>query len=235
MQTDEERRLRALPARAPLELASELAELNARELKGDAVRAPRVTLHLRSGRDVAGVVLAASREGVVVQTGGGATRHDPPRDATYVQLGSVEAITVHAAPAHFEQLSGGRPSPFLEDAPTLLAARRALEEHRKAVAAHLGVELTWSAVGIESLGTGEPIRALVELSRRAAVALESAAGDDMGKHAIATRVRRVTLRAGETAGVTLDGDQLSFSAPLERGATAVPDVAELTSNVEALF
>jgi hypothetical protein len=62
----------------------------------DAGTAPRLTLHLRNGRNVVGWLLDMSREeGVILMR-----NSDADGDSTYVALAAVDALTLHDADLH---------------------------------------------------------------------------------------------------------------------------------------
>lgn len=235
---DDERRLRSLSARALDELVEDLAQLQQRELRGEPVRVPRVTLHLSSGRELSGMVLQLTqlRHGAAVLVRTGAqTRHEAGADATYVPLSAIEALTVHEAASHAEALSRGAPEPSsLEPPPTRLAARRAVEGHRRELTALLLQDLGWE-VGIDGTPDGEPLRALVRLSADVASALKATAGDELGRSAITSSLQRVVLVNGQPAGVALEEGVLRVTSPFHQGPGGQLPPRELRAAIEKLL
>ena len=235
---EDERRLRSLPARALDELLEDLAGLQVRELRGEPVRVPRVTLHLHSGRELGGVVLQLTqlRHGaaVVLRTGE-QTRHDAGSDATYVPLSAIEALTVHDAASHAEVLSRGGPTPLhAEPPPTRLAARRAVQGHHQELTALLQHDLAWEA-GIDGTPDGEPLRALVRLSADVAGALKASAGDELGRSAIIASLQRVVLVNGKPPSVALVDGALRVTSPIHEGPGGQQSPAELRAAIEKLL
>ncbi len=143
MMRDDFRKLRSLPPRPPVQVLESLRSASAAELKGTAENAPRVTLHLASGREVYGTVigLVETRNGtdaVLLQTGGD-RRYDLGSDATYVAITSVEAVTVHEATAWVDLLAGGK-LVTVDSPPTKLGARRTIDQDRQRVSKVAGKE-----------------------------------------------------------------------------------------------
>lgn len=235
---DDERKVRALAARALDDLVTTLADANVRELEGRE-RAPSVTLHLRSGRDVTGVVLRELSDRqtswVLVQTGK-RSRHEPANDVTYVPLAAIEAITVHEAPSHLPLLAPGGASAqsvLAEPAPSKLDARRTVTQHGREASFHLGREIAWSAPNEPS--EPESLRALVTFSSLVLEALKDAARDPMGKDAIGSKLREVVIADGPSCAARLDGDVLRCTATFAQGTRGQLSRHELKSRIESLF
>lgn len=155
----------------------------------------RTILHLRSGRDASGVVaeiVAGRSEDLIVLV-----REDR---STFIPFSALEAVTV----------DGVRPT-AKEEPPTRLAARRLVEEHARRMSKALGVDIEVKAP-FDETEAGEAMRALVERSEAAAKAIEGAARDEMGKSAIASRVKKVVMTDDVGLSVWLDGDTLAFGA-----------------------
>lgn len=117
---DDERRLRELPPRSLEDLLCDLARANVSELRGEHAllsQRPRVTLHLRSGRSLSGMVTQATRD--ALEAGGGScritfqedakTRGEPPCDLVYLATDAIEAVTVHDAGRHARVVAGEEP------------------------------------------------------------------------------------------------------------------------------
>jgi hypothetical protein len=201
---DDFRKLRSLPARPTSDLFEVLKSAGAAELKGTAEDAPRVTLHLASGRDIYGTVvgMADNRYGtstVLMQTGGD-RRYELGGDATYIAMASVEAVTVHDATVWADLLAGGKLA-AVDPPPTKLGAKRAIEHDRERASKAAGKELTWSAQ-LENVD-GEVLRILVAMSNQLASIVEGLAKDDLGRAALAG-LRGATLEHNDTLNVRSD-------------------------------
>lgn len=205
--------LKGLEARNLEDLLSRLAEFDKLREKGESVRQPTVTLHLRSGREVQGVLLELRSEHrgsttVVLQTLSGDTRRST-LDATFVRLESVDAITVHEFPALF------KPPPGAPPPPTKLELKRKLAERQAALAAILGtpleLEVIWDSLPPEP----EALSALHTLGTRAFGVLEEVARELLGLEALRNQVRKVRLSVGVSSQVSREGQTLQL-------VTAVP-------------
>lgn len=235
--SQDERRLRSLPARPLDELLEALAALQGRELRGEPVTVPRVTVFLTSGRELSGTVLqyTALRHGAVVLVRTGAlSQYDVGWDASYVPLSAIEAVTVHDAASHAGALSPGGLSPSAEPPPTRLGARRAVESHHRELAARLRGEIAWSA-SIDEMPDGEPLRALVRCSHDVASALEAAGRDELGRTTILARIQRVRIEHGEAEHVGLEGDMLRVTGPFLKGEAPRRSIEELRAAIERLI
>ncbi len=223
---DEHKRLRALPARPTDEVLAALASVSADAGKSSE-GLPVVTLHLASGRDLTGCVVAlGDRRGttVVVMQTGSSGRHDAGSDATYVALGSIAAVTVHDAASIAEALAGGALHTN-EPPPTRLAARRSVLEDSGRLSNALGTQIVYR-VDIDGTADGEPMRSLTEASRRTCSVLIAVAGDDMGRQALA-QVREVAVEVGGIANARRNGGTLLVTADNR------VDPAELLKVIEA--
>lgn len=235
---DDERKVRALAARTIDDVITALANANVRELEGRE-RAPSVTLHLRSGRDVAGIVLRELSDRqtswLVVQTGK-RSRHEPANDVTYVPLAAIEAITVHEAQSHLPLLApagASAHSPLAAPAPSKLDARRTVTQHGREASFHLGKEIAWSAPNEPT--EPESLRALVTFSALVLEALKDAASDAMGKDAITTKLREVVIADAPSCGARLEGGVLRCTATFAQGTRGQLPRHELKARIETLF
>src|SRR5437868_2360828 len=130
--TDGEKVLRELTARNPERLLEELGDLARRIRAGEALRRPRVTLHMASARDLSGFVLDVAHEN-------GATAvllHTPPEwNVAHVPLKGIEAVTVH------DVLGLSRPPSDAAPAPSRLELKRRLIGAESAIAVHIGAPI----------------------------------------------------------------------------------------------
>ncbi|WP_224247822.1 hypothetical protein [Hyalangium gracile] len=200
-----EKALEELEASTLEELLARLAEQQSPRARGEPVRPPRVTLHLRSGRDVHGVLLEQrdDRRGgktVVLQAQSADARRLEP-DALFVRLEAIEAITVHDLPT-MAQLPKGEPPP-----PTRLELRRKLTERQASLAATLGTPLELE-VDWEQHESPEALAALDALGTRAFAVLEELSRELLGLESLRTKVRKVRLSVGSAAQARLEQQTL---------------------------
>ncbi|MFL5344455.1 MAG: hypothetical protein ACJ8AT_06665 [Hyalangium sp.] len=194
-----EKALKSLEARTLEELLTRLAEIQALRAKGEPVRLPQVTLHMRSGRELQGFLLEQRddhRSGklVVLHALSTDARRTEP-DAIFVRSESIESLTVHDLPSLANPSRGGPP------APTRLELKRKLAERQASLASTLGtpleLEVDWERISQEPEG----LAALETLSTRAFSVLEALARDVMGLEALRTNVRKLRLEVGSSAQV----------------------------------
>lgn len=185
--TDPRRRaLWAIEPQSIDRVLNELASLAEREKRGDEVHVPSVTLHLRSGRDVRGAVLALGRESsVLFQSGDG--------DAMHLASSSIEALTRH------DVARAARAPDLSKEAPTKLELRR-----RTAA-------LSPPTAIAEEDPDDDARRALDALVTELSALLASLAEDPLGREAIAEKIARIELRLGSAAAVSLSGGTLTLT------------------------
>lgn len=193
-----EKALKSLEARTLEELLTRLTELQALRAKGEPVRLPRVTLHLRSGRELQGFLVEQREEGrsgktVVLHALSSDARRAEP-DAIFIRNEVIEAITVHDLPSLAQPPRGGPPPP------TRLELKRKLAERQSSLASALGTPLELE-VDWERINEPETLAALDTLSTRAFGVLEALTRDVMGLEALRTNVRKLRLEVGASAQV----------------------------------
>jgi hypothetical protein len=154
--------------RSPRRLLEELAGAAARLAAGGKPR-PRVTLHLVSGRDLAGRLVGFGEDGgsavALVHVGGDA-------DVAHVRIDQVAAVTVH------EPLAPARPA----EAPGRLELARRAAAREKALAAALGQALP---IALESGVAGDAdLHAIAALIAVLGDALASVLADPLGVEAV---------------------------------------------------
>jgi hypothetical protein len=200
--------LKGLEARTLEELLSQLGEFDKLRAKGEPVRLPTVTLHLRSGRDLQGVFLEQREDRggktvVVLHALSGDARRPQP-DALFIRLEAVDAITVHEFPGLFQPAPGAPPPP------TKLELRRKLAERQASLAATLGtpleLEVDWDTLPPEP----EALGALDTLGARAFGVLEELTRELLGLEALRTQVRKVRLTVGPAAQVLREQQTLQL-------------------------
>ncbi|MBN1208772.1 MAG: hypothetical protein JXB05_28180 [Myxococcaceae bacterium] len=201
-----EKALKGLEARTVEELLTRLAELQSLRARGEPVRLPQVTLHLRSGRELTGFLLELredprSGKAVVLHALSADARRAEP-DAIFVRPEVIEAITVHDLP------SLAQPPRELPPPPTRLELRRKLAQRRDSLAAALGtplaLEVDWDRLPPEP----EALGALDALGSRAFGVLEELTRELLGLEALRTHVRELRLAVGSAAQVLREQESL---------------------------
>ncbi len=227
-----EKALKGLQARTLEELLTRLVELQALRAKGDPVRLPQVTLHLRSGRELHGFLLEQredprSGKTVVLHALSADTRRTEP-DAIFVRPEVIEAITVHDLP------SLTQPPRDLPPPPSKLELRRKLTQRRDSLAAALGtpleLEVDWDRLRPEE---PEALGALDALGTRAFDVLEELTRELLGLEALRTQVRKVRLAVGSAAQVLREQQSLLLITP--EGATGWMSKESLRAAIEKVL
>jgi hypothetical protein len=187
--------LRTLRPQSIEAAADELLALKRRADAGDEGPVPLVTLHLKSGRDLTGHLLARGATGSAaggswllhVPGANGASGRFASDDAAYVPAGAIEAMTVHGAGQLALVVAALAPVPSrLELSRRVAELGRALSERT-----HHGVavEVDWERVPASE----EMMKALAQTVELAARALAALAAEAAGREALqpVTTVRLV--------------------------------------------
>jgi hypothetical protein len=196
---------RDLDALAPASVASvleSLSALSARVRAGLPIERPLVTLHLRSGRDLTGAVLAVADERLrgaqVLLHVAGTSR--AAEEVVFVAVAEVEALRLHDARALDAAPKAG-------DVPTPLEAKRRAAALGKSIG-----EIVGAAIEVELQGTAdallEPLGALLA---QVDEVMRAVAKDDMGREAVRTKIARVRLTVREATGVELRDKVLTIT------------------------
>lgn len=177
-----------------------------RQQAGIPLLLPRMTLLLRSGRSVTGImreILEDRREGRAALVYVPRESGIPYEEAVIVPVGTIEAISIQDAPA-FGALRRDAPP-----IPSQLQLRRrlaALETQLRglletAVTVKLSPEAPTSAADLRSLGF---------LTDRTREVLEALGKDKIGRAALREKVQRIHLSVGEDSSVTLADHALTL-------------------------
>ncbi|MEL6341371.1 MAG: hypothetical protein AAGJ56_03550 [Myxococcota bacterium] len=211
--------LRRLPARPVRELVRELLARKVECL---------VTLHLTSGRDIQGQLVAVHARDERSLT----MAPVQSADLTYLSLDSVEAVTVHSASALSHILSQGALDKPGEEVPSTLRLKRRCEQISAQLSALVStkivVECAWDTVP----ATDAARVSLGLCLEQFANALEAVASDAMGRNALNT-IHRVVFGHAVQPHVERNGDILVVSADLEAGPAGRP--ARPQEKIESLF
>jgi hypothetical protein len=219
-----------LPARGIRAVLDEL-------VRARAAGSPCVTLQLGSGHTVRGWVLAledgpGSRAPTLLLRGA-SPAGAPADDVVYLDPGSIETLTVHAASTALGLLSFGaieeKPG---ESAPTRLQLRRRATELKAVLAALVGRPF---ALDVDWAGIPDSEPCLANLARLMEE-LVSAIGQIRAEHgndAVAGAIRTVRLAHAPVPGVSRQGETLVLSANLEKGRQG--RLSELRAAIEKLL
>jgi hypothetical protein len=188
-----------------------LQRLAWRQQAGIPVVLPRMTLLMRSGRGVTGIlreILEDRREGRAVLVWVPRENGIPYDDLVLVPVNTIEAISVHDAPA-FGSLRRDAPP-----TPSLLELRRRLAALETQLRGLLETQVS-VGLGPEVRATSaKDLRALGFLADRAREVLEALAKDKVGKAALREKVQRIQLRVAEDKGVSAADKSLELTTGL---------------------
>jgi hypothetical protein len=175
-------------ARSPRRLLEELAG-TAERLAASGRPRPRVTLHLTTGRDLVGRLVAVGEDGGAAVT---ALHVGGDADVAHVRVDLVAAVTVHepVVPARTAAAAPGR-----------LELARQVKSRSQSLSASLGAELP---IALEEGVAGDPD--LLAVAALLAVLDDAVAGviaDPLGKEAVRSQVGSLRLGAGEESSARL--------------------------------
>ena len=192
------------------------------------MRRPEVTLHLRTGRDVRGLVLDRAdrtRGGPTVLVHVFGQGPHPEYDVAYVPASSIEAVTVHDLPSMGQSTEGAAPG-------RMELRRRAAELGGKLAAAlgrELAVEVSFDGAS-EDDGSGN---ALAHLLGAAEAVLGDLAANEMARAALREKVSSVEVRMGTASGAALDAGKLVLRTAVEPARRPTRD--ELRASIESIL
>jgi hypothetical protein len=182
----QDHRARPLP-----ELLREWADWAERRRRGEPIPLPTVTLHMRSGRDLCGIVMDLADQNAEkhVYLGlKGLSTPAPPSEFSYIPVAGIEAITLHG-------FGAGEP---VETVPTLLQFRRSIGEWQEALQKEFGTPIQiagdWKP---EDLGALDALRQNLRDLALSWVA-------EPARTAVVDRVRQIELAVGPKSEVSLD-------------------------------
>ncbi|MEW6733981.1 MAG: hypothetical protein AB1489_21825 [Acidobacteriota bacterium] len=237
--SDKQTTLSILPAKTVSAILAELHSLRRRANAGENIPTVLITLHLRSGRDLRGWLIDLSEErgqlAALLQLPGN-DLHNPQTDLLYLELSTIEAVTIHNAWEVANLISFGRiGAPPGVSPPTRLEVKRSLVELSHSLAQTIDISLSYQVDWNKIPQSGEPLRALAETVREATEVLKGIGQDPLGKEALAKRVKQVEFENGSTPGVSLKGDLLTITIVLEQGRTGRLAHTELRDRIEAVL
>ena len=201
--------------RSPRRLLEELAGA-AERLAATGRPRPRVTLHLTTGRDMAGRLVAVGEDGgaavAALHIGGDA-------DVAHVRDDLVAAVTVHEPVV---------PARSAADAPGRLELARQIVVRAQAAAAALGAELP---IALDGAVAGDAdLGAVGALLAILGDALAQVLADPLGVEAVKRQVDSLRLSAGDESSALLVGRVLAIRAARDELARWTP--AELRAAIE---
>jgi hypothetical protein len=172
-----------LPAKPVSQLLVELAALQDRARSGDPIAPPEVTLRLDSGHCLTGSILRCSEAtGLVLLLAA-------PRDATYLPIGAIQAVTVHYSPETLHLLSDD------QIRTGTVPSRLDLERQVRALSTQLSpitVTIAWD----EMVTTDAAFQSLGPLIQHVQEILLDIQADSLGSAAL-RRLDQVAIRFGE--------------------------------------
>jgi hypothetical protein len=185
---------------------------------------PLVSLHLKSGKTIAGRLLGQKEGALLVQS---AERH--ATDVTYVDATRLEAITVADATRLAAYLSDGASAPPLAspdgtEPPTRMALKRRCAALSTPA---LALEVDWG--GVED---GEALRSLLAVVEDVAGVVGDLGRDELGAAALAA-LTLVRVGRGADVRAQVAGGVLEVRYRVELGPAARPDRARLQAAIEA--
>ncbi len=204
-----EQALGRLEARRLDDILDELGDLARRHRAGEPVRVPLVTLYLNSGAIFTGFILDIEPEPrggkwLLLHTPGEGSRQPAP-DVVYLHGEHLVALTVH------DVAEMGKP-PADSPVPTRLELRRKMEQVQNELGSLIGAEIKLEVDWDKVPEDGDALWALDYLLRTAGTVLKEIAADEMGRQALAAKLRMVHLGVGEKAEALLDGGTLSLTS-----------------------
>jgi len=201
--------------RSPRRLLEDLAAA-AERLAATGRPRPRVTLHLTTGRDMAGRLLAVGEDGgsaVAVLHVGGDT------DLAHVRVELVAAVTVHEPIA---------PARTADEAPGRLELARQVAARSKSLAAALGAGMP---IALDDVMVSDAdLRAVAALLAVLDDALAGVLSDPLGVESMKREVDSLRLAAGEESSALVIGRVLHIRAA--RDELTRWTVAELRAAIE---
>ncbi|CAM4310582.1 MULTISPECIES: hypothetical protein [Corallococcus] len=194
--------------RSVWEVLEAMSILMSRRNEGLPLNLPQVTLYLRSGREVVGVLREYGEfrqgRGVLLNTSGGHGSRGESTDVTFVPDGVIEAITLHDATV---LATPARSMP--ESSPMHL--RRHLPAMADKLSTAWGTPVTAEFGPSTDLDQASTVQALAWLiERTGAVVGDMAATPDVGA-VLKEQVRKVRLFVGDTFRVKLTDHTLDLT------------------------
>lgn len=188
---------------------------------------PHVTLHLRNGRDVTGLVVGRKEHrGIETWVLEARTDERFPDDLVLVPAAQVDAVTLHQASRLAALIQQKKP------APSTLELQRLTQEAARAVSEACGKPLV---VELDTAGQkpeGDAAKGVALWLERSSQVLVELCGADRGKKAVAG-LAGIVLEQGDAFVASKRGERLVISGPLLLGVAQVASDAELRRGVEA--
>jgi len=195
--------LATLRSRNVPELLEELLWIWKRVEKGERLVVPLVTLHLRSGRDVAGFIREIKRD----NRGNWVVLHMPGferavrEDVMFLGLESVEALTIHDLPA-LDRAPRDVPEP-----PGKLEVKRRIGDLKAKVSGLVGYDVACDALW-DHFEDGEPLRGLDDAITQVGRIIEDIANEQLGLEALKTHLRAIAFDSGEASAAVREQQTL---------------------------
>jgi hypothetical protein len=221
------------PAKPLDDIFRVLNEISQRATAGEDVTAPLITCHLASG-DVTGCLVdVEGGSSTIVLCRTDAQGKTATHDVTYVQMGTIRAVTVHDATAYAEGLSfGAIMIPPGVKLPSALDIKRAAKNTADMLTASVGTPITLDVSSIKKGGDETSRYVLQRVIAQTGVALKHTTQSQDGRRAVLAGVKTIQFQEGTQIGASLSNNTLVVHAPLHvdalrtLSATAIRTVIE---------
>jgi hypothetical protein len=236
-----EKALYSLPPRNVKALVDELALLSVRSSQGEKIELPLITLHLKSGRDFAGWLLARGGEkreelgAVLLRLFQPGTSPAVP-DLLYVDLTNIEAVTVQNPISKLPRLS----EKWIEPPPNFKpVSRHAIKQDLNTLAQsieqkfgmYLILEVSWETMP----DTAEARFWLQEAVYEVGTTLSAIMADELARQSIVPVLQIVKFRSGEPPSLQLQEKTLLVTIDFALGKNGCLKGDELRRAIEDLF
>ncbi|OCR02090.1 hypothetical protein BCD67_22630 [Oscillatoriales cyanobacterium USR001] len=220
-----------LPVKTISKLISELSALQDRLRSGELLEIPSVTLLLKSGQSLSGVVVRALQPGLpeneatlLLQS------RDNSMDMTYVPIAAIGGVTVHYTAQSMLLLSDGKIRASYGRVPSRLE----LERQARAISAQFaGIDLVilWD----ELPRFDAAFQSIELLLNDFQAILLTICGDDIGMRALREKVTGVSIGVDTTANVCLKENILEIRLRVEEQDLIYQPKGKLQEAIEKLL
>lgn len=215
MQDERINTLYRLPAKRLHSVLEELKSLRCRQDKGEEVVVPVITLHLKSGRDMTGVLIGMEEdrhEQCILFHLYDSMRMSPTYSVVYLSPGSIEALTLNNIADIAHQFSFGKIS---RPAPTKLEMKRKLkgisDKFSEKCGKHIDFVIDWMTIPKSE----ESMSELDELVNDFFCVISDISDEAMAMEIITKSVQQIIFQNSKNDFVSLINDSLTVSTNME--------------------
>lgn len=204
-----------LPAKRLFTVLEELKALRSRQDKGEEVVVPVITLHLKSGRDMTGVLIGMEEdrhEQCILFHLYDSMRMSPTYSVVYLNPGSIEALTLNNIADIAHQFSFGKIS---RPAPTKLEMKRKLKGISDKFAEKCGKRIDFVIDWMTIPKNYESMSELDELVNDFFCVISDLTEDAIAMETITKSVNQVIFQNSKNDFVSLISDSLTVSTNME--------------------